>query len=395
MLAVRWGIIGCGNVTETKSGPALQGAEESELVAVMRRTPGAAEGFAKRHGVPMWFDDAAALANAEQVTAIYIASPPGAHMEHAKLAVSAGKPTYIEKPLGRNFTESEAIAQLFTDAGVPLFVAYYRRALPPFVQAKALLASGELGDPTLVTFHLSAPSPNVCMGADSEAALPWRLRAEHSGGGLFLDTGVHVIDLIEHVMGEPLVDVVGSASNVGSPGQDVEDSVSMSFGFAGSGARGTASWNFAGVDSSEALVITCSRGRLTLVSSAMTATVERLLPEGGLSPAEALGTPVAALAVQQPLVQLVVDELRGGPESPSKSGNALRCARIVDSVLGGYYGGRDDDFWSRPPQSWPGQAAMRTRRGKTTHSTHTRPPLLATQYRSGRPQRALSRAPVQ
>jgi predicted dehydrogenase len=154
---VRWGIIGCGDVTEVKSGPALQEAEGSELVAVMRRTPGAAADFAKRHGVPLWFEDAQALAAAAEVTAIYIASPPGAHMEHARIAAAAGKPTYIEKPLGRNLAESEAIARLFADAGVPLFVAYYRRALPPFVEAKALLASGALGEPTFVSFAQSAP----------------------------------------------------------------------------------------------------------------------------------------------------------------------------------------------------------------------------------------------
>jgi predicted dehydrogenase len=356
MSGVRWGIIGCGDVCEQKSGPALQGAAGSELVAVMRRTPGAAEDFAKRHGVPLWFEDAESLACAPEVTAIYIASPPGAHMEHALVAVKAGKPTYIEKPLGRNATESEAIAKLFDDAGVPMFVAYYRRALPPFVQAKALLASGELGKPTFVSFVQTSPAAKAVDGE-----VPWRLSAANSGGGLFLDTGVHVIDLIEHLLGEPLVDIAGSAANIGSPWLDVEDTISMTFGFAESGTRGSGSWNFAGVERSEALVISCTGGRLTLVSSAMTATVQRL-EHGVLSDPEPLGGgPISALAVQQGLVQTIVDELAGGAESPSKAANAIRCARVVDIVLDGYYGGRSDAFWERDVGTWPGNVAMRAR----------------------------------
>ena len=156
---VRWGILGCGDVCEVKSGPALQRASGSELVAVMRRTPGAAKDFAERHGVPKWFEDAKALVDCEDVTAVYVASTPAAHYEHAKLAAEvrapsahptpltamsdrgawctqAGKPCYMEKPIGRNVAESEAIVALFEDAGVPLFVAYYRRGLAPFIQVR-------------------------------------------------------------------------------------------------------------------------------------------------------------------------------------------------------------------------------------------------------------------
>ena len=136
----------------------------------------------------------------------------------------------MEKPLGRNELESRAIVDLFENAGLPLFVAYYRRGLAPFTTARELIASGTLGAPVSVSFRLGAPAN------PPSDALPWRLTAAESGGGLFCDTGVHVLDVIEFIMGEPLIDVAGSAANVGSPWLAVEDSVSMSFGFTSSSA---------------------------------------------------------------------------------------------------------------------------------------------------------------
>ena len=61
MKTIRWGMIGCGDVTEVKSGPGFQKANHSALVAVMRRNGDLARDYAERHGVPRWYDDAEAL----------------------------------------------------------------------------------------------------------------------------------------------------------------------------------------------------------------------------------------------------------------------------------------------------------------------------------------------
>ena len=173
---VKWGILGCGDVCEIKSGPALQDAANSELVAVMRRSPGAAEDFAARHNVAAFFTDAEALAASEDVTAIYVASPPAAHFEHAAIACAAGKPTYIEKPLGRNVGESQKIVDMFEAAGVPLFVAYYRRGLAPFTVAKEIIASGEIGAPVTVSFRLDQ-RPNAAVSTPRNPHLIFRVRS--------------------------------------------------------------------------------------------------------------------------------------------------------------------------------------------------------------------------
>lgn len=142
---VRWGIIGVGNVTERKSGPGFQRAARSELVAVMRRDAARAADYARRHGVPRWYADAGALIHDPEVDAVYIATPPDSHMRYTLEVAAAGKPVYVEKPMARTAAECEAMVAACRAAGVPLFVAYYRRAMPRFVKVKALLEGGAVG----------------------------------------------------------------------------------------------------------------------------------------------------------------------------------------------------------------------------------------------------------
>ena len=78
---IKWGIIGCGDVTEIKSGPAFQQVNGSSLVAVMRRNGNLAKDYANRHHVKKWYDDAQKLIDDPEVNAVYIASPPSSHKE--------------------------------------------------------------------------------------------------------------------------------------------------------------------------------------------------------------------------------------------------------------------------------------------------------------------------
>lgn len=179
---IRWGIIGCGNVTEVKSGPGFQKAQASELVAVMRRNKSLAADYARRHNVPKWTDDAGELIGDRDVDAVYVATPPGTHMEYALRVCQAGKPCYVEKPMARSYAECQRMVAAFEEAGLPLFVAFYRRALPRFLKARELLREGRIGLVTGVNYRFASAGQK---GIDPEK-LPWRLQAEHSGGGLFL-----------------------------------------------------------------------------------------------------------------------------------------------------------------------------------------------------------------
>ncbi len=339
---IRWGIIGCGDVTEVKSGPAFQKVEGSELVAVMRRDAAKAEDYARRHGIARWYSRAEDLIADPQVDAVYIATPPGSHLEYALAVCAAGKPAYVEKPMARNHAECRRMVEAFAARGLPLFVAYYRRALPRFLEARALVAGRRLGKVTAVNCRFSSPQPVPCL---SDQTLPWRLKAELSGGGLFLDLASHTLDVLDFIFG-PLQDVAGLAGNLG--GGEVEDGVAMHFRLPG-GALGVAAWNFAGFEREDVIQITGTAGRLTLSTFGNEAL--ELDGTGGSERFERPNPP----HIQQPLIQSIVDELRGmsGAVCPSTGESAARTSSIMDAVLCAYYGGRQDAFWERPG-TWPG-----------------------------------------
>ena len=193
-------MIGCGNVTEKKSGaPAINKVPHSKVVAVMARKMEKAADYAQRHHVPKWYDNVDDLINDPDVNAIYIATPPDVHLEYATKAMQAGKPVYVEKPMARNFAECEAMNRVSRETGVPLFVAYYRRTLPYFVKLKELLDAKTIGDIrcVIIALHWQPYSEEV-----GENAQPrWRVFPEISGGGHFHDLASHQFDFLEYAFG--------------------------------------------------------------------------------------------------------------------------------------------------------------------------------------------------
>jgi 1,5-anhydro-D-fructose reductase (1,5-anhydro-D-mannitol-forming) len=338
---IRWGIIGCGDVTEIKSGPAFSKVPDSSLVAVMRRDGAKAADYARRHGVARWYDDARALVADPEVDAIYVATPPGAHLDGALLAASAGKPCYVEKPFARSTVECDAIVSAFHTAGVPVFVAYYRRCLPRFVQVKALLTDNAVGTITSIRLHFACPPPAISDASNP----PWRLDATNAGAGLFLDLGSHALDLFDFLFG-PLLNVHGRAANQATP-LPIEDSVAMTFTTA-SGVLGAATWNFASAVAFDEVVIEGTAGRLSF--SVFGNEPLRLQTRDGL---QTFDRPNPA-HVQQPLIQTVVDAILGRGDCPSTGESARRTSAVMDAVLDAYYGGRADAFWTRP-KTWPGR----------------------------------------
>ncbi|HEX8316134.1 MAG TPA: Gfo/Idh/MocA family oxidoreductase [Flavisolibacter sp.] len=197
---INWGIIGCGNVTEVKSGPAFQKVAASGLVAVMRRNGAKAKDYAERHGVPKWYSNADELINDPDVNAIYVATPPLSHEEYAIRALVAGKPVYVEKPMTINALAAERILQASQEAGVKLCVAHYRRQQPLFLKIKEWLDTDAIGDVQVVNLQFFQPH-NSDVIASTEAA--WRLDPALSGGGLFHDLAPHQLDLMLYFFGKP------------------------------------------------------------------------------------------------------------------------------------------------------------------------------------------------
>ena len=323
MRTIRWGIIGCGDVTEVKSGPGFQKAEHSALVAVMRRTGSLAQDYARRHGVPRWYDDAEALVRDDEVDAVYIATPPSSHREYALLCARVGKPVYVEKPMALDHAECETMIAACRQAGVPLFVAYYRRALERFLWIKHLIDVGAIGEVRLVTVALHQP----LMPDDLDPArLTWRVDPAIAGGGRFVDMASHMLDFLDFALG-PIVEVEGIASNQAGR-YPAEDIVSGHFRFE-SGVHGIGSWCFATGDRLDRIEIVGSEGRITFATFDATPVV--VATPRGTEQLE-IGYPAH---IQQPLIQSIVDALNGVGECPSTGITGARTSWVMDRMLMG------------------------------------------------------------
>lgn len=214
---VGWGIIGCGDVAEYKSGPALANTPGSRLAAVMRRDRGAARDFAVRHGALRWYDSAADLIADPQVNAIYIAAPHAAHLENVRLAAQGRKAILCEKPMGANRGEAQAIVDTCHAARAPLCVAYYRRFWPVTQKVKALLADGAVGEPVQARIQL-------CDYFNGDPKRAWITAASEAGGGALANAGSHWVDLARYLLGE-IVEVMAVCTY--ESGFKVEDSASL------------------------------------------------------------------------------------------------------------------------------------------------------------------------
>ena len=326
MDTVRWGIIGCGDVTEVKSGPALYKCAGSELVAVMRRDGEKAADFARRHGVPRWYDDAEALIHDAEVDAVYIATPPGSHCEYALRVAAAGKPVYVEKPMALDHSQCLRMIAACDEAGVPLFAAYYRRRLPAFVKVEELLSKGVIGEVRFATIQQYGPPSAVDLNPEK---IPWRVVPELAGDGYFFDLGCHQLDLLDYLLG-PIAAASGRSGNQAGF-YETDDIVSASFAFA-SGALGAGMWCFttfagAAIDRTE---IVGSNGRVVYSAFDLNQPVLLETDAGGR---EEFLLP-APEHVQQPLVQTIVDELRGVGTCPSTGISAARTSHVLDMITG-------------------------------------------------------------
>ncbi|NCI45634.1 Gfo/Idh/MocA family protein [Sediminibacterium soli] len=206
---INWGIIGCGNVTELKSGPAFNKVPDSALVAVMRRDAEKAADYAQRHGVPKWYSDADALINDPDINAIYVATPPHRHEAYAVAAMQAGKPVYVEKPMSVDLASCMRMREAAEKTGTKLCIAHYRRALPMFLHIRQMIAEKKIGEVRTVRISLLQPDKSSVI---TQTANNWRVDPAVAGAGLFYDLAPHQLDLVQYFFGEPLK-VLGLSAN--------------------------------------------------------------------------------------------------------------------------------------------------------------------------------------
>lgn len=323
MKIINWGIIGCGDVCEKKSGPSFYKIEYSNLEAVMRRDQDKVKDYAMRHKVDKYYTDADQLIADPQVNAVYIATPPNTHMQYAIKAMQAGKPVYVEKPMGMNSTECEEMIRTSETTNQKLFVAFYRRALPYFLKVKELLESEVIGNVLTVEVK-QYRSPRVSDLTSSDHT--WRVNKDIAGEGYFYDLAPHTLDILDFLLGE-ITDAKGFSANLGQF-YEVKDTISAILKFK-SGVIGSGRWCFvtSAQTDVDSIIVTGTKGEIRFSTFAFSPI---LLLSDTVSESFDIPSPEH---IQQPLIQTIVDELRGVGKCPSTGVSGARTSRVMDLIL--------------------------------------------------------------
>ena len=319
---IRWGFIGCGEATEKKSGPAFAVVKGSEVVAVMGRDKEKTRNYAKRHNIRHCYTDAQALIDDPEVNAVYIATPPSSHATFAIMAMKAGKPVYVEKPLAASYEDCARINRISRETGVPCFVAYYRRYLPYFQKVKELLP--QIGKVLNVQIRFSVPPRDLDYNREN---LPWRVNPDIAGGGYLYDLAPHQIDLLQEMFG-CILHAEGYATNRRGL-YKAEDTVSACFMFE-TGIPGSGSWCFVSDESSKEDNIEIFGSKGTIKFSVFTFDPIELRNEEGV---KSFSVPNPTY-VQLPLIRNIVEHLQHKGNCTCDSVSATPTNWVLDKILG-------------------------------------------------------------
>lgn len=321
---ITWGIIGCGNVTEMKSGPAFNKVPGSRLHAVMRRDAALAEDYAQRHGVPVWYSDAEALLNDPAINAVYIATPPKFHEEYTIAALEKGKMVYVEKPVTTDVASCQRMMDAQDRCNGKVVVAHYRRALPMFNHIRQLVEEQAVGRIKLIRLTMFKPNDHV--PANLQTA-NWRVDPQLAGGGYFYDLAPHQLDIIQYIFGSAL-SYAGVAANQ-SRLYPAEDAVSCLMQFPGN-ILFQGDWNF-------------SMPELLREDSC------QLIGENGYIQFPFFGQEVRVVTdsgvqhlpfqhpqhIQQPMIARVVDHFLGKSDNPCPLSDAIQSLDVMETCVYG------------------------------------------------------------
>jgi 1,5-anhydro-D-fructose reductase (1,5-anhydro-D-mannitol-forming) len=319
---VNWGIIGCGDVCEVKSGPAFNKVPNSRLVAVMRRDLTKAQDYAHRHGVGKAYSDASGIINDPEVNAIYIATPPSSHESYTIESIKAGKPVYVEKPVTLNESSCRKMEEESARAGIPVSVAHYRRGLPLFRKAKSIIEDGTLGNIRLIRLTVLQPKASKIITKTDDN---WRVNPDISGGGLFHDLSPHQLDIMYWIFGKP-VTVQGASHNQAAL-YKAPDLTTLEASFA-NGALLQGAWGFSVAESASQDVCEMFGDKGMMRFSFFRKSSIELSTDTGSDVLE-FDYPVN---IQQPMIDGVVRYFRGEGANPCSLQEACVVMQMIDAT---------------------------------------------------------------
>ncbi len=214
MEKVRLGIVGLGWVSQVFHLPILSKLDDVEVVAVCDRDKSRARMIAERFGLPRVYNDYEQMLAKEDLGAIDVCTSTDAHLAVTLAALEAGKDVFVEKPIARRHTEALQMAETARHHKRKLMVGMNNRFRPDTMILKSFLEKGELGK----VYYIRAGWLKKLSHTN-----PWITQKEKAGGGVFLDLGIVILDLILWMLGFPPVQRV-SAKTYTQKTKSVEDS---------------------------------------------------------------------------------------------------------------------------------------------------------------------------
>ncbi len=202
----RVGVIGAGGISQVAHIPNLLAEPTVNLVALCDSEPGRAATLADRFGIPSWYDLPEKMFRSEKMDCVVIATPTISHLPLCQLALESGAGVMVEKPFARNADEARRIVEIVKQTGQILMVGMNHRFRDDTDHLKNLLDNGELGE--IISVHAGWLKRIGVWGRPY-----WFTDPKLSGGGVMLDLGIQMIDLVSYLLGfPPVVEAVGGTS---------------------------------------------------------------------------------------------------------------------------------------------------------------------------------------
>ena len=319
---INWGMIGCGDVTEVKNGPGLYQAEHSRLLGITNRTRSKAESWVERHGAGKVYDSVEELLSDPEIDIVYIATTPDCHKDLAIACAEAGKHCYVEKPIALSYEEAEEIQRAFEKSGTKIFVAHYRRGMSRYRKIKRLLEEGAIGKVRGMQMLRTQKQTEQDRLPDDQK--PWRLRSNVSGGGYFFETEIHMLDLIDFLVGAPAEFTLVQSNETGY--YEAADTVSLSLKTE-TGVMVSGLWCYATDVEQDRTVIYGDKGAISYQYSFNDGPI-RLETADGIQEF----TPFLHPNVGTEQIQDIVNDLLGKGSCSSTLEAAMRALKITDTA---------------------------------------------------------------
>ncbi|MFQ5706256.1 MAG: Gfo/Idh/MocA family protein [bacterium] len=210
-------VVGTGAVAQVVHIPQWKKIGDVQLLAVCDRNKNKAQWIADRYRIPRVFDDIEELLKLEEVQAVDICTPTQSHLYIAEAALSSGKHVLVEKPMARNYEESKNMVDAAQRYRRKLMVAMNVRFRQDAIILKSFLNGGDLGE-------IFYSKTGWLRKKEKMLDRSWLYEKEISGGGVFMDLGIQMLDVGLWLMGDVPVESVKAATYNKINKLEVEDS---------------------------------------------------------------------------------------------------------------------------------------------------------------------------